>query len=526
MKDYLIERKKIILVGLLVMLATSIPYLIGYASQGDDWQFTGFVIGVEDGNSYIAKMLTGAEGKWLFRSPYSAEQQAGVVAFFPYLIMGKLTAGNAQHEQLVALYHLYRIVAGVLATLATYDFVSIFIKRENHRLWALFGILLGGGFGWVITIAGLKNFLGSIPLDFLSPESFGFLGLLGIPHLVAARALLFWGLKAYLENKSAIKAGLIWLLMGFFQPMNVVLVWVVACIHGLTEISLDYFRGSAGIKEWAYHTSYMKKAFVAVLVSSPIVIYTALSFYRDPYLAAWASQNRLPSPHWVHYLIAYGLVLPFAVSGVIKIYRHNPKQGLLLACWIAVLPLLVYAPVNPQRRLAEGIWVILITGMFGCFLNKKAVPTHGKLITGLSFPSALFLVWGAVSRAVSPSAPIFISAPEVEAYNALDEIASKDSIVLSTFAVGNSMPAWVPVRVIQGHGPETVHLKIWQAAIDEYFLENQGDTHCGGFFEENHIDYLFWGPEEVGTWDWDPGIKDCLLQVYNAGGYRIYQVVQ
>jgi hypothetical protein len=40
----------------LVMLATTLPYLLGYAVQGQDWRFTGFVFGVEDGNSYIAKM--------------------------------------------------------------------------------------------------------------------------------------------------------------------------------------------------------------------------------------------------------------------------------------------------------------------------------------------------------------------------------------------------------------------------------------------------------------------------------------
>ena len=526
MKNYLLERKKIILIGLLVMLATSIPYLIGYANQGESWHFTGFVIGVEDGNSYIAKMLTGAEGNWLFRSPYSAEPQSGVVAFFPYLILGKLTAGAAQHEQLVVLYHFYRITAGVLVALASYDFVSIFIKRESHRLWALFGILLGGGFGWVITIAGLKHYLGSIPLDFLSPESFGFLSLLGIPHLAAARALLFWGLKAYLETKSAIKAGLIWLIMGFFQPMNIVIVWAVVVIHGLTEFSLNYFRKTTGYKDWSFQSSYLKKAFVAGLVSCPIVIYTAFSFYRDPYLAAWASQNRLPSPHWFHYLIAYGLVLPFIVQGAVKIYRNNPKQGLLLVCWMAILPLLIYAPVNPQRRLAEGIWVILITSMFGGFLDKKAVPMYGKLITVLLLPSAIFLVWGAASRAAMPSAPIFISAPEVEAYQAFNEIAHQDSIVLSTFSVGNSLPAWAPVRVVQGHGPETVHLQYWQDSINEYFRENHGDAHCGGFFKESQIDFLFWGPEEVQTWNWDPGIKDCLLQVYNADGYRIFKIVQ
>ena len=54
--------------GFTVMLVTAIPYLLGYAFEGTQWRFTGFVIGVEDGNSYMAKMLRGANGDWLFRT--------------------------------------------------------------------------------------------------------------------------------------------------------------------------------------------------------------------------------------------------------------------------------------------------------------------------------------------------------------------------------------------------------------------------------------------------------------------------
>ena len=44
---------------LFLLILTSIPYLIGFARQGSEWRFAGFLFGVEDGNSYIAKMLSG-----------------------------------------------------------------------------------------------------------------------------------------------------------------------------------------------------------------------------------------------------------------------------------------------------------------------------------------------------------------------------------------------------------------------------------------------------------------------------------
>jgi len=108
------ERRWVMIFATIVMLITTIPYLVGYASQGQEWRFTGFIFGVEDGNSYIAKMLLGSSGSWMFRTPYTASYQRGVIAFLPYILLGKLAQGSGVHEQLVALYHLFRIGAGFL----------------------------------------------------------------------------------------------------------------------------------------------------------------------------------------------------------------------------------------------------------------------------------------------------------------------------------------------------------------------------------------------------------------------------
>jgi hypothetical protein len=133
---------------LLVLLLTSVPYWIGYTSAGTGWRFTGFIFGVEDGNSYIAKMLSGASGNWLFRTPYTAAEQNGFLAFLPYLLLGKLTSSPGQHEQLVVLFHMFRGVGGLLLVLATYDFIALFIEQPagERLLWLLwFWAVVSGG---------------------------------------------------------------------------------------------------------------------------------------------------------------------------------------------------------------------------------------------------------------------------------------------------------------------------------------------------------------------------------------------
>ncbi len=104
---YFKERKTALIVAVIVSILTILPYLIGFISQGEEWRFTGFVVGVEDGNSYLAKMLSGAAGNWLFRSPYSSSPQKGVIAFLPYILLGKITSGPAQHEQLIVIVSIF-----------------------------------------------------------------------------------------------------------------------------------------------------------------------------------------------------------------------------------------------------------------------------------------------------------------------------------------------------------------------------------------------------------------------------------
>ena len=65
------------------MALLTLPYLIAYSSQGRGSRFSGFLFGVEDGNSYIADMRQGADGAWLFRDPYTSESQRGEPLYLP-----------------------------------------------------------------------------------------------------------------------------------------------------------------------------------------------------------------------------------------------------------------------------------------------------------------------------------------------------------------------------------------------------------------------------------------------------------
>ena len=318
------EKRWIWWFAFLLLGITSIPYFLGYVLQGEDWRFTGFVFGVEDGNSYIAKMLWGSTGAWLFRTPYTAFPQNGFFAFIPYMLLGKLTTPPSQHEQLVALFQVFRWAGGMAMIWASYQFLALFFDEIRLRRWGVVLVITGGGLGW-LSIFGLQDlWFKGLPLEFYSPETFGFLSIYGLPHLSLGRALLIWGLIDYLKGGEVKKAGRIqlvfpgflWLILGLMQPLTVVTGWAVLAAHlGLMAMHGLFRHYKREVFDWKKWRNHVKIAITMILLSSPLVIYTMLSFTFDPFLREWSNQNLIMSPPPGDYLLAFAVILPFVITG-------------------------------------------------------------------------------------------------------------------------------------------------------------------------------------------------------------------
>lgn len=549
------ERRWVLAYAGIIMLFTSLPYLAGFARQGEDWRFTGFVFGVEDGNSYIAKMLSGSQGAWLFRTPYTPYPQNGIIAFLPYLLLGKLAAPPAQHEQLVALFHLFRIAAGLLAIIATYDFLSLFVREVAWRRLALVVATIGGGLGWLAVLLGWEAAFGSLPLEFYSPESFGFLALYGLPHLALARAFLLWGLRSYLleggtgdRAKGAVaghpqprimarlrpyfskmRSGIFFLLIGLAQPLTVVVAWILVGAHvaGLGIWQGWRARRGRGM-DLPGLRGYARQAALSLAVSLPVVVYTGYFFSRDPYLREWAAQNLILSPHPFHYLIAYGVMVPFSLFGALHLLRNDAWRAWLLLAWVILLPVLAYAPYHLQRRLPEGVWVAIVALSIVALQHWQGrMPrwkTAGLLACVFTIPAALILLAGGLLATISPGKPVFRPAGEVSAYQALSRQARAGEVVLSAYETGNALPAWAPVRVVIGHGPESAGLAELQPQVAEFFQPETRDSARLAFLQTHAISYLFWGPAEKALGEWDPAEAQYLQPIYQGAEITVFAI--
>ncbi len=501
-------------VGIVGFLWLTLPYVLAWGRQGQDWRFTGFLFGVEDGNSYIAKMQLGAAGYWRFTTPYTLEPQQGYWLFGPYLLLGRLVGSwlplSLRHDALVLGFHLFRLAAAGLLAWSLWRFLGLWLGRDP-RFWAWLLALVGGGLGWLPWLWGRLT----LPFSWYAPEAFGFLIPLGLPHLALARALLLlWltqGIKALRAETPAPRGWWLPLLLGWAHgfALAFVLLWglglaLVARRHRATSIPLQRF---------------LLGSFLAAL---PWLGYIAW-LQRDPFIQAWTRQNILPTPAWPDLAWAYAWVLPWAVRGWRHLAHQRPPEAHFLLWWLFTGLLAAHLPHPLQRRFLEGFWIALSLLVA---LGASPRPKTLRLLTGIALVGPLLFWLGLILTAWRPAPPAFRPAAQVRAFLALGAHARPGDGVLAAYDTGNALPAWVPVRVPLGLGPESVHFTRWEQRVRTFFSATLDDQQRQRFLRHWDIRFVFYGPAERGLGPWNPHQAAFLQPRYTEGAYAVYEVVR
>jgi hypothetical protein len=516
------EVRWVLLASLAVLLFASLPTLYAWSLADADHVFTGFVYNVEDGNSYIAKMRMGARGEWLFHLPYTPEQHEGALVYTFYLLLGKLGADLGL--SLVLTYHLARIFLGVGLLLSVYTFVAHFTADVTIRrlAWAL--VAIGSGLGWLLTVLGATNWLGSLPLDFWVPEAYVFLVVYSLPHLALAEGLLLWAmlwtLRACEERKRrwCLPAGL----AAFFMA------WILPFYAGILAVALAAYL--LAILAWRRRLPWREIGLTAttILFAVPPVAYTAWVFTENPAFRIWAAQNIILSPHPLHYLLGYALLLVPAAWGLVWAIKQREEQGLLLVAWVLVVPLLLYMPFNLQRRMIAGVQVPLAllaaVGLRAWFEGRPRLRWGLAGYVALASVSNLLLVVGSLGPIHQRTTPIFRPGAEVATLMWLASHSRADEIVLASFEVGNVIPAWTDLRVFAGHGPETLDNDGKLVALQHFFQIDTDDSWRQSLLRQFGASYVFLGPQERALGTWDATHAPYVAPIYDDRGYTIYRV--
>jgi hypothetical protein len=539
------EWRAVLLYALFVAVLTTIPYVVAYASQNGDWRFGGFLFGVEDGNSYIGKMRLGARGLWDFYLFYTPEAHAGApLVFLPYIVPGHLVGQFVRDTDpalpmaLALVFHAMRVLFDALLVVVLYRFIAAFIRRPNVRMTALILATFGGGLGWLLAFAGAS------PPEFYIPEDFSFLILFGLPHLALARAALLGGLLLMFNATSpahpqtwrrglryALLAGGCWLVVGLAVPFYFAIVYVILGAWGL----------ALWIRCRAFPVRFAVYAALAAAVTVPLFAYYTLTFSTNAAFAQWSAQNQLVSPSPLHYALAFiVLAIPALVGGRWAWRRARVDERFaLLVGWPLVVPLLVYIPLNVQRRMAEAVIVplaILAAVGLDVWARAWAMRRRGRssarrfgigraVVVALASVSSAILLLGSFTAAANPRLPLFRPADELAAFAWLNTHAVPDDVVLSSVATGNALPAYTNLRPFMGHGPETLDWPHKTRDLERFYRGEMTDDERAGLLRDYHIRYVFYGPLEQALSASPPVWTDNMTPIYDAEGYIIFMVL-
>ncbi|MCC7359239.1 MAG: hypothetical protein IT317_07175 [Anaerolineales bacterium] len=513
------EWRWVFVFALAVMTFTLVPYLAAWSAARDGWQFGGFLLAVEDGNAYLARMGRGARGQLLETLSFSTEPQRGTLLLPALHLLGWL-AGPDPRTELIA-YHTTRVLSGIGLLAASYTFLAAFVISVTWRRVALVLVALGGGLGWLIVVLVPGGaWLGSLPPDLILPEAFSFLVLFNFIHLALARALLLLALLAYLRGRGRLAGGLL-LLAGLNQPLAIALAGALMGLHATLGWLLR-----RRFSDWPWPRD-LRTAMVAGLIAGPFLLYVTISLRLDPLLRQWMAQNILSSPPPIHYLLAYAVLLLPAWSGLRALWGTAPRLAVLAAAWIVLALLLAYLPVPPQRRFLEGVQLPL-AALAALGLSQLARPWRrpaAGLVLALSLPTTLLVWLGALGAARLVQPPIFRPPDELAAFAWLRANAHLGDAGLAAYATGNALPAYTPLSAYVGHGPETVFLADKLLRVFVFYAAATPDSDRRALLNEAGIDYVLFGPNERALGDFDPSTADYLAERFTSGRYAVYAVL-
>jgi hypothetical protein len=561
-RQHTIERREWLWVALwaLVLLGTAnAPVLLGWAIADAEMQFGGSVYNVEDVNSYLANMRQGARGAWRYTNPYTPEDHPpAAVVYLHYLLLGKLAAASGLSLELT--YNLARLLCGALLLGVVYAWIAHWSPTIAVRRIAFLLIAPSGGLGWLTMLFGQGQWLGSPPLDMLSPEAYVFLTLYTPPHLALATACVL--------------LGILWVHRACRRTVDAArLTWRVhlgpalaggAALALVAQVGAFYLVAPAAVLglDWVLTAIHRRRpnwralALTALsgVLPAPLVFYTYWLFTREPVYRAWSAQNLIRSLHPLHYVAGYAVPGGLALLGLLAARRRGRPLPSLPLAWLAAAPLLLVLPLGVQRRLIIGAQVPLgvlaaqglVCGLALPFSRSALVRRLSRhrrysrrglrrwLIVAvilLNLPTPALLLAGNIVRVLGRTTPIYHPRAELAAMDWLAANSAPRDTVLSAFLTGNYVPARAGNRVVLGLGPQTVNAERKHAEVRQFFCAETTDAWRKALLEQYGIVYVWFGPHErdlcrqSAAQDYNPDSVPYLHPVYNQDGYTIYEVL-
>ncbi len=484
---------RILFIFSFVIILIILPYIFAYTTQGEDHVFSGFLVNPLDGNSYLAKMMEGYQGRWVFSLPYSQNPGSGEYIFLFYLFLGHLS--RVTGLSLIATFHISRLLSAVFLLLVLYQFLRDYFDNEKEKIGlTLMVVILGSGLGWLLTPLGIKT------SDLWVAEAFPLLASFQNPHFPLGLGLMILIILHFFRNQNKLSLLYIFICgtaLAVILPFGAVVVGSVLL----------------GQQVWAWFRKKEIHAFkllMLALATLPLVVYQYLAVVTSPELAIWNNQNLTPSPPVWDFLISFSPALVLAGLSISKKKQsRNTELFSVLITWLILGAIIIYLPIGIQRRFMVGYYfpVSILACTFLLSFSERKTRILGITALLASTSLTIIIVFLAGFKSIYTKNPlVFLTKPEYQAVQWLKMNSSSGALILADSRIGMFLPGLTKTRVIYGHPFETIYAMEKKQTVDDFFHCLYNRDEVSNFLSENSVNYIFVS---------DVNLRICYSQIMN-----------
>jgi len=513
--------------ALVVMVVTSLPYLIAAVSTPPDARYTGAAAiptGVAvDYHSHLAKMWHGRRGDLTYQLLFSSEPHAGlpIVQGF-YIALGALSPFD-----LALTYHIARAALTFLLIIALWCFAARFFEKPGERWLCLVFATLVCGVSYLLLVIDPTQAAQVAPIELWLIDAYNLMGALFMPHFAAGMCLQIAAALAFMDRRP-VSLTLALAALSIVQPFSIVLTMP---LFGLLALR-DWFDARA--RMGYYNLRHVTWLIVPFSVHTALTLFQFAATQSDAVWRSFTAQNITLSPPPIYYLLGYApFLIPIALAFMRRKLRLSRVQWWLPVLWVIIVAVLVYAPLPTQRRYLIGVqtplaalaalsWVQLTRTLS---LRRRVMVTSAYIgVTAL--PLALMIIANIASR----SNIMFIDHDTNQAFAWLRRETSSDDVILTTFddtgnGSGGLVVAQTGHRVFIGHWIETADFQHKTALVRQFYDASQPDTWRCEFVRMWNIVYVWYDDHARAQGDYSPALSPLFEDAYTTDAVTVFRAL-
>ena len=494
------------IVAALFLLVVNLGYLNLALHATPDFVYTGAnPYAASDKLVYMSMVQQGREGLLFMKNLHTVEPQIGSMLSPHWFLIGQ--TANLFSLSNNAAYQIYRVVFIILFLWLLYALLNRLFTTTFDKIFAALFVLFSGGLGWYVFMknplivqtanTSLKFFY--FPTDTYITEGNTLLNFAQSPLFSASQLLLILIVYVFIRYRDDES---LW-----YDFINAALFTILVVMHPYNLPIILTVLGSWTV--WYFvrtRDPLIFKKYLVLLCGGVIALaFNIFIVWSEPVLAEWLQQNLVFSPLFSRYLWGYGLLMPLAAIGLYAVWktRRDHPWWVMLAIWSVLAWVLLYLPLNVNRRFINGLHIVLALMAYAGFSYLMTFIHHAWLrkiyvltIALIIFSHLGFYVFinGYFSNSVYTYGYYYLTADEQQVIAYLDRYSQRGARLLTSDKMTSfTLTGQLDRLVFRGHDHQTPqsHLKEQQL---EWFFADQAAPHAlerkEAFLQDEKIEFV------------------------------------